>query len=111
MAELHDALLGNTLSRSGGPFWRRWDYAGVHGGDGAITGRISWSGGEEVATGVWEISPDGLYCRTWSNRWGGGQRGCFRVARGGEILVFDHVSGSGGDAERYVYRLQPRERQ
>lgn len=72
-----------------------------------MTGRVSWPGGEEVASGVWEISADGLYCRTWGNQWGAGRRGCFRVSRGGELLVFDHVSGSGGDAARYVYRLLP----
>jgi len=111
LAELRNTLRGNTLSRSGGPFWRRWDYAGVHSGDGTMTGRVYWSGGEELATGVWEISPDGLYCRTWSNQWGAGKRGCFRVSRSGETLVFDHVSGSRGDDERYVYRLLPGDRQ
>jgi len=105
--ELRDTLINNTLSRSGGLFWRRWEYAGVHRGNGTMTGRVSWSGGKEVATGVWEVSPEGLYCRTWGNKWGAGQRGCFRVSRDGEALVFDHVSGSGGDADRYVYRLLP----
>ena len=106
-AELHDTLVGNTLIRSGGPFWRRWDYAGRHRGDGTMTGRVSWSGGQERATGVWDISPDGLYCRTWSNEWSAGRRGCFRGSRDGDILIFDHVSGSSGDAERYAYRLVP----
>lgn len=106
-AGLRDTLLGHTLARSGGPFWRRWDYAGLHRADGTLAGRVSWSGGQEDAAGVWEISPDGLYCRTWGNQWGAGRRGCFRVSRGGEVLVFDHVSGSSGDAVRYVYRLLP----
>ncbi len=56
-AELRDTLVSNALSRSGGPFWRQWDYAGVHRGNGTMTGRVSWSGGEEVATGVWEVLP------------------------------------------------------
>ncbi len=106
-AEIGDALVGNTLSRSGGPIWRQWDYAGVHRANGTMTGRVSWPGGEEVVSGVWEVSPDGLYCRTWENDWGAGQRGCFRASRGGETLVFDHVSGSTGGADRYVYRLLP----
>jgi len=70
-----------------------------------MTGLVSWSGGQEVASGIWEVSADGLYCRTWHNEWGAGKRGCFRVSRSGETLVFDHVSGSRGDADRYVYRL------
>ena len=59
-AELRETLTTNTLSRSGGPFWRRWEYAGVHHDDGTLSGRVSWSGGQEVASGVWEISRDGL---------------------------------------------------
>ncbi len=104
-AEIGQALVGNTLSRSGGSFWRQWDYVAVHRADGTMTGRVSFSGGEEVVSGVWEIAPDGLYCRTWENDWGGGKRGCFRASRGGESLVFDHVTGSSGGAGRYVYRL------
>ena len=105
--DFRDTLINNTLSRSGGPLWRRWEYTGVHRGNGTMTGRVSWVGGEEVATGVWEVSPDGFYCRTWGNKWGAGQRGCFRVSRDGETLVFDHVSGPRGDADRYVYHLLP----
>lgn len=106
-AELRDTLVAHTLARSGGPFWRRWDYAGVHRPDGNMTGRVSWTGGQELATGVWALSPDGLYCRAWGNHWGAGQRGCFRVSRGAETLVFDHVRGSRGDRDRYAYRLLP----
>jgi hypothetical protein len=107
--ELRETLLGHTLSRTGGPLWRRWDYAGVHRADGTIAGRVSWSGGEEVASGVWDISSESLYCRTWNNNWGDGRRGCFQVWRGGDVLVFDHVSGSPGDDDRYAYRLLPKE--
>ena len=99
--------MGNTISRSGGSFWRPWDYVGVHHADGTMTGRVSFSGGEEIVSGVWEISPAGLYCRTWENDWGAGKRGCFSASLGGETLVFDHVSGSSGGAERYLYRLLP----
>lgn len=106
--EVRGILVNHMLSRSGGPLWRRWEYGGVHRSDGTMTGRVSWFGGDEVATGVWEMSPDDLYCRAWGNEWGAGQRGCFRVSRAGETLVFDHVSGSRGDANRYVYRLLPR---
>jgi len=100
-------LLSNTLARSGGSPWRRWQYVGTHAADGTMAGRVSWSGGEESAAGVWDLSSEGLYCRAWSNKWGGGKRGCFRVSLAGETLVFDHVSGSRGDADRYVYELVP----
>jgi hypothetical protein len=56
---------------------------------------------------VREVSEAGLCCRTWSNHWGGGQRGCFRVSRDGDTLVFDHVCCSSGNADRYTYRLFP----
>ena len=107
MDELRETLVSHSLSRSGGPWWRRWNYAGLHRGDGSMTGRVSWLGGEEVARGVWDVTVDGLYCRTWDNEWGAGQRGCFRVWRDGGTLVLDHVSGTRGDANRYVYHLQP----
>ena len=68
---------------------------------------MSFSGGEEVVSGVWEVTSDDLYCRTWENHWGGGKRGCFRASQGGEAFVFDYVSGASGGAERYVYRWQP----
>ena len=107
VSELHTTLVENALSRSGGPMWSRWEYAEVHRRDGTMTGRVSWPGGTEVAEGVWEISADGLYCRTWANHWAEGSRGCFRTSRDGVLLVFDHVSGAQGDQDRYVYRVVP----
>lgn len=109
--ELRGTLEKNTLSRSGGPFWHRWTYRSVHRANGTMTGRVTWSGGEENTTGVWEISSNGHYCRTWSNAWGSGKRGCFQVSRPGDTLVFNHVSGASGDANRYLYRVLPREPQ
>jgi len=109
---LHEVLTTNTLARSGGTLWQAWEYAGLHRGDGSMTGgdmtgRVAWSGEEQVGHGTWELTPDGLYCRTWENEWGGGKRGCFRVAGAPQTIVFDYVSGSRGDAERYIYRLVP----
>lgn len=104
---LRETLVTHTLTRSGGPFWRPWDYAGVHEPDGTMAARVSWRGGEDRATGTWEISPKGHYCRAWSNDWAGGQPGCFQVTRHGTTLIFDHKSGAPGDTERYRYRLRP----
>jgi len=109
---LHEVLTTHTLARSGGTLWQAWDYVSLHRSDGStssgsMTGRVAWSGEEQVGHGTWELTPDGLYCRTWANEWGGGKRGCFRVAGAPQMIVFDYVSGSRGNAEHYVYRLVP----
>lgn len=106
-AELRQTLLTNSLYRSGRQLFRLWEYASRHGEDGSITARVWWSDGHEDAAGTWEITANGLYCRTWSNNWGDGEPGCFHVHRDTDRLVFDHVSGSRGDANRYTYRLLP----
>ena len=106
-AELRQTLLAHTLSRRGGTWWRAWEYAGLHREDGTMTGRVWWSDGQEIAEGKWQLTEEDLYCRTWGNHWGDGRRGCFRVSRDGETLVFDHVSSASGDAARYSYRLLP----
>ncbi len=102
-AEIEDALVGNTLVRRGGGWFSSWEYNGLHSADGSILGRVTTAGGEERVTGDWDVTGDDLYCRTWSNHWGGGKRGCFRVSRAGDSLIFEHVSGSSGGAERYAY--------
>jgi len=132
-AALYEVLTANTLTSSGGTLWQKWDYASLHRGDagssaegttaeattaegvtagtrksgGDMTGRIAWSGETELGQGTWELTPDGLYCRTWDNDWGGGGRGCFKVSRTPHTLVFEHVSGTRGSATRYVYLLLP----
>jgi hypothetical protein len=106
-SEVREMLVDNSLYRRGREWWGAWEYAGLHRADGTMTGRVWWSDGEEAVEGVWEVTGDDLYCRTWSNHWGGGQCGCFRVSRDGDTLVFDHVSGARGDADRYTYRLLP----
>ena len=107
-ATLRQTLVTHTLTRSGGPFWRPWDYAGVHRPDGTMTASVTWQGrGGDRATGAWEITPKGHYCRTWSNDWADGKPGCFQVTRYGATLIFDHESGVPGDAGRYRYRLRP----
>ena len=80
-AEIEEALIGNTLVRSGGGWLSSWKYNGLHSADGRILGRVTTAGGEERVAGSWEVTGDDLYCRTWSNHWGGGKRGCFSVMR------------------------------
>ena len=119
---LRQTLTSHTLSRTGGTLWQLWEYAGVHRDDGTMTGRVTWSGEEQLGQGTWALSPEGLYCRTWQNEWGGGKLGCFRASITPQApteesdapalvaprsIVFDHVSGSRGDAERYTYLLIP----
>jgi hypothetical protein len=110
-AEIRQTLLGHTLYRRGGAWWRAWEYAGLHRAansqGGTMTGRVWWSGGQEIAEGEWQVTEEALYCRAWGNHWGGGKRGCFRASRDGDTLAFDHVSGSSGGAARYTYRLLP----
>lgn len=104
--DLRELLADNTLYRRGRRVAGAWHYAGLQRADGTILARIWWAGGEERASGRWEVTDRGIYCRIWDNHWGGGERGCFRVSRSGDTLVFDHVSGSRGDADRYAYQLQ-----
>lgn len=102
--EIEAVLTGNTLHRCGWRAFRRWEYTGTHRPDGTMTGTIVWSGGGESADGTWAVEGD-RYCRTWSNQWGGGALGCFRVARDGGHLRFSHESGAAGNAETYTYRI------
>ncbi len=106
-AEIEETLVGNTLVRSGGSWFSSWEYNGLHSADGSIMGRVTTSGGEERVAGTWEVTGDDVYCRTWSNHWGGGRRGCFRVSRAGDSLIFEHDSGASGGSERYVYDWRP----
>ena len=103
-AEIRTALTENSLYRRGGRWWRRWEYTGFYRADGSVTGRVWWSGGEEIVQGHWNVTAAALFCRTWENNWGDGKRGCFRVSRAGDRIVFDYVSGSSGGAERFSYR-------
>ena len=102
-----ETLVGNSLYRTGGGWFSSWEYTGYHRDDGTMTGKVWWSDNEEIADGTWEIAPDGHYCRTWNNDWGDGKRGCFRVSRAGDTMVFEHMTGASGGADRYVYHLQP----
>jgi len=121
-AALQAVLTSNTLSSSGGTLWQSWNFVSLHRGGGSLSGgspssgspsggsmvgRITWSGTEELGQGTWELTPEGLYCRSWENDWGGGGRGCFRVSRTPHTLVFEYVSGTRGEATRYVYLLLP----
>jgi len=105
--EVRETLVDNSLYRRGREWLPAWEYVGHHRTDGNMTGRVWWSDGEEVVEGVWEVGADDLYCRTWSNHLGEGQRGCFRVSRDGDTLAFDQVSGARGDTDRYSYRILP----
>lgn len=106
-AELQRILTSHSLYRHGRQLFRVWEYASLHGRDGTTTARVWWSDGQESAQGSWEVTVDNQYCRTWSNNWGNGKRRCFRVHREADMLIFDHVSGSRGDADRYTYSLLP----
>ena len=101
--EIGQALVGNTLVRRIGGVFFAWEYNGIHNADGTMIGRVVGPSSEERVPGTWEATGDDLYCRTWSNHWGEGRRGCFRVSRSGERMIFEHVSGTSGGAERYVY--------
>lgn len=104
---LSDLLAGHTLYRRGTRLFSTWEYANLHQADGVMTAKVWWSDGEERVEGRWNITADGLYCRTWQNHWGDGKAGCFRMSWEGDFLIFDHVSGTRGDADRYVYQRQP----
>ena len=106
-AELSELLVGNTLYRRNTRLFSDWEYANLHHAYGVMTAQLWWSDGEELAEGRWEVTADSLYCRIWQNNWGDGKQGCFGVSRDGDLLIFDHVSGSRGDADRYVYQWQP----
>lgn len=101
--EIKTALVGNTLVRLMGGLFFSWEYNGVHAADGTMEGRVRGPTEVERVPGTWEVTSDDLYCRTWSNNWGDGRRGCFRVSRVGEELIFEHVSGASGGQRRYVY--------
>lgn len=104
--EIQTALVGNTLVRLMGGVFFSWEYNGVHAADGTMVGRVRGPSEVERVPGTWEVTGEDLYCRTWANDWGDGRRGCFRVSRAGEELVFEHVSGSSGGQRRYVYQWQ-----
>ena len=104
--EIQTVLIGNTLVRLMGGAFFSWEYNGVHAADGTMVGRVRGPSEVERVSGTWEVTGDDLYCRTWSNNWGDGRRGCFRVSRAGEELIFEHVSGSSGGQRRYVYQWQ-----
>ena len=106
-AEIRGALVANTLYREGGDWWQSWEYAGFHRDDGTMIGRAWWPGGAETAVGTWEISQDGLYCRTWNNHWGDGAYGCFRVERSGDTLIFAQTENAPGNTETYRYQHKP----
>ena len=104
--EIETALVGNTLVRLMGGLFFSWEYNGVHAADGTMEGRVRGPTEVERVPGTWEVTGDDLYCRTWSNNWGDGRRGCFRVSRAGEELIFEHVSGTSGGQRRYAYEWQ-----
>ena len=90
--ELRTTLPGNSVYERGDT----WEYTGYLRSDGTLFGRSWWDGGEETATGKWEITDEGLYCRDWDNDWGGGGYGCLRMYRDGDKIVYDWASGSKG---------------
>lgn len=103
--EIRQTVSRNPLTRCGSILLGQWRFTGRHKRDGAMTAVVLAGEKREEATGIWRVTGDGLYCRTWSNRWADGKEGCFRVTRAGDTLTFDHVSGAPGEATRYTYNL------
>ncbi len=103
--EIRAAVTRSALTRCGKALLGQWRYTGRHSKDGTMTGLVLAGETREEATGVWRVTADNLYCRTWNNRWADGREGCFRVTRTGEALTFDHVTGAAGEATSYTYAL------
>ena len=90
--ELRTTITGNSFYQRGDG----WEWAGYFKPDGTATGRAWGSWGEVVANGTWDITDDGLQCEDWENEWGGDGRGCSHWYQDGDLIVYDHVSGSKG---------------
>ncbi len=105
--QIRKTLIGNTLHREGDDLLESWEIAQYFPAAGTMKARLWWPGGEELASGTWEVSEKELYCRKWYSDWGEGKPGCFKVSRAGDRVAFDHVSGSRarGNAKRRVFRL------
>lgn len=103
--EIRQTVTGNALTRCGSQLLGQWRYTGRHMRDGTMEAVVLAGARREDAAGIWRVTDEGLYCRTWNNAWAQGQEGCFRVIRSGQSLIFDHVSGAAGEATRYTYRL------
>jgi hypothetical protein len=106
-SEIEETLRGNTLHRTGSRAGVEWQWAGHYRADGTMTGRAWWGSGEQVAEGRWSVEGD-RFCREWSNSWGGGDRGCYRLYRQGDRLTMIKVSGSGDEEGRsYILSGNP----
>ena len=105
--EISQRLSDNSVYRSGWRGLANWEYASHHSADGRMSARAWWFGGRDEAEGRWEVTSDGLYCRTWLNHWADGEKGCFRVFSSASdgTLIFDYVSGAAGDAKQYSYEV------
>jgi hypothetical protein len=103
--QIRETVTGNALTRCGTRLLGQWRYTARHGRDRSLEAVVLAGARREDAAGVWRVTEDGLYCRTWNNDWAGGREGCFSVTRNGDALTIDHVSGAAGEAASYTYSL------
>ena len=106
-AQIRQTLVGNSLYRKEVEIVQDLHIASFYRHNGTMRGR-AWRkvADAEVAEGTWEVTDADLYCRTWQNHWGGGERGCFRVIRFGEEIIFvANDVATEGEPERYIYRV------
>lgn len=90
---------GNTI-RVDGDGWTHHSFMGA---DGAIRGTSTWRGGSESATGIREVSADGLWCRDRDNDRAGGGYGCAAAypAEGEDDDVLFHRRGTKSSVTRF----------
>lgn len=103
--EIRREVVRNPMTRCGSILLGAWRYTAWHDRDGRVNAVVLAGTTREEATGVWRVTADDLYCRTWNNTWAEGREGCFTVTKTADSLTFDHVSGASGEADSYTYRL------
>ncbi|MFX4222701.1 MAG: hypothetical protein ACMVO3_18060 [Thalassobaculum sp.] len=103
--EIRREVVRNPMTRCGSILLGAWRYTAWHDRDGRVNAVVLAGTTREEAAGVWRVTADDLYCRTWNNTWAEGREGCFTVTKTADLLTFDHVSGAPGEADSYTYRL------
>ncbi|WP_285671267.1 hypothetical protein [Paralimibaculum aggregatum] len=66
--------------------------------DGSLRGIVETNAAESASTqasGSWEVTEDGLFCRQWSGRWDPDDTGCASITRTGEVYAFTPVEPGG----------------
>lgn len=89
-------LADTTLSgSSGGTKWQTYYSA-----DQIQRGYAKGSDWEETDEGTYEITPEGIYCRTWK-RWSDAQEGCAEIYQKGDNVRLIVVSGKLGNDPQF----------